>query len=118
MDTAERFTQSTLQLWGGLLVWAAYFLVLYVTVALACERGFADAQVAGIGLLPFVAAAGLLAAWASTGALVVAAHRRAREQHARGARFANLLGWTLGLLGLIATAWTALPLLLLGTGCA
>ena len=118
MESVERFTASTLQLWGGLLIWAAYFLVLYVIVALACERDFADVRVAGFGLVPFVTAVGLVVAIACTGALVLASRRRLRSDRPRGARFADVLGWTLGLLALLALLWTALPPLLLRTGCA
>jgi hypothetical protein len=115
----RRFTVATLRLWGGLLVWAAYFLVVYVVAALACERGFADVHIAGVDVVTFVSAGGALVSFALTGALVAVTRRGARADSARGgARFADRLGWTLGLLGLLAIAWTALPHLLLRTGCA
>ena len=116
--SVERFALTTAQLWGGLLIWAAYFLISYVVVALACERDFAAVRVAGIALVPFVSGVGLVTALAATGALVLAARRRSRAARADGARFADLLAWTLGLLALLAIVWTGLPHLLLPTGCA
>lgn len=114
----RRFTVAAFRLWGGLLVWAAYFLLVYVVAALACERGFADVRVAGIDVLPFVTVAGLALSVAATAALLIVTRRGARVEPGRGARFADLLGWTVGLLALLALAWTALPHLLLRTGCA
>jgi hypothetical protein len=114
----RRFTVATLRLWGGLLVWAVYFLVVYVVAALACERGFADVHIAGVDVVTFVSAGGALVSFAATGALVAVTRRAARAESAPGARFTDRLGWTLGLLGLLAIAWTALPHLLLRTGCA
>ncbi|MCE3285803.1 MAG: hypothetical protein K0R70_2059, partial [Steroidobacteraceae bacterium] len=44
---------------------------------------------------------------------------RARlEEAPAGSRFADFLGWALGALAVLALAWTALPSLLLRTGCA
>jgi hypothetical protein len=117
-SSERRFTVATLRLWGGLLVWAGYFLVVYVFAALACERGFADAQVAGVAVVTLVSAGGAIVSLAGTIALVAVTRRGGRAESARGARFADRLGWTLGLLGLLAIAWTALPHLLLRTGCA
>ena len=114
----RRFTLTALQLWGGLLVWAAYFLAVYVVAALACARGFAGVRVAGLDVVTFVSAAGLVVSVAVTAALVIVTRRRALAEPARGARFADRLGWTLGLLALLALAWTAVPHLLLRTGCA
>ena len=112
------FTVAVFRLWGGLLVWAVYFLVVYVVAAVACARDFASVRVIGVDLVSFVTAAGFIVSLATTGALVVVTRRGARHEPARSARFADLLGWTLGLLGLLALAWTALPHLLLRTGCA
>jgi hypothetical protein len=118
VEVERGFTAAALRLWGGLLVWAGYFLLVYVVTALACARGFADAAVAGIDLVTFVSAAGFVVAMAGTAVLVSVTRRRARAEHARSARFADRLGWTLGLLALLAIVWTALPHLLLRTGCA
>ena len=117
-DGRERFTVSMLRLWSGLLVWAAYFLVVYVVAALACARGFAGVLVAGLDVVTLVTVAGLIVAIVATAALVLTTRRRERSQPADGARFADRLGWTLGLLALLAIVWTALPHLLLRTGCA
>ncbi|HEX5650948.1 MAG TPA: hypothetical protein VFX69_14925 [Steroidobacteraceae bacterium] len=114
----RRFTSTMLRAWGGLLAWASYFLVVYVLVALACERGFADARIGGVAFVPFVAIAALLPALAVTVWLALSALRRARLDVApAGSRFADFLGWALGALAVLALAWTALPSMLLRTGC-
>jgi hypothetical protein len=114
----RRFTAAALRLWGALLVWFGYFLLVYVVAALACERGFADARVIGVGVVSLVSGVGLVLSLAATLALLAATRRGARDGPARGARFTDRLGWTLGLLALVALVWTALPHLLLRTGCA
>jgi hypothetical protein len=114
----RRFTSTLLRTWGGLLAWASYFLVVYVLVALACERGFADARIGGVAFVPFVAIAALVPALAVTVWLATRAQRRARVDVApAGSRFADFLGWALGALAVLALAWTALPSMLLRTGC-
>ncbi len=115
---APGFATATAWVWAGLLVWAGYFLAVYVFAALACERGFADVHVAGVPVVPFATACGLLVALASTGALAVAARRRLRSARPRVTPFADFLSWALALLGALALVWTALPPLLLQTGCA
>lgn len=62
------FTSTTFLLAGGLLVWMADFGFVYVFAAVACARGFADATVFGLPLVPAVTtlaslSAGLLTAW-------------------------------------------------------
>ena len=116
--SGRSFTRNAVQLWGGLLVWAAYFLVVYVVGAVACERDFTDVRIVGVGLVPFAGAAGLFAALAATAALARSAWRRARTDATHGGRFVGALAWTLSLLTLLALAWVALPPLLLRTGCA
>ena len=114
----RRFTNTMLRAWGGLLAWAGYFLLVYVLIALACERGFADARIGGVALVPFVAVTALVPALAVTVWLATWARRRARlEEAPAGSRFADFLGWALGALAVLALAWTALPSLLLRTGC-
>jgi hypothetical protein len=115
---AHRFAAAAAWIWAGLLVWATYFLALYVFAALACERGFARLQVADIGLVPFAAACGLLVALLVTAVLAAVARRHLRSARPRVTPFADFLAWALALLGALATVWTALPPLLLQTGCA
>jgi hypothetical protein len=115
---AHRFAAATAWIWAGLLVWATYFLALYVLAALACERGFADVRIAGAPVVPFAAACGLIVTLAITLALAVFAHRHLRSARPRVTAFADFLAWALALLGALALVWTALPPLLLQTGCA
>jgi hypothetical protein len=114
----RRFTPTVLFVWGGLLLWATYFLVLYMFVALACERGFADLRLLGVRIVPASAALGFAMTFAATAACMLAGHRRLRAEDEKAARFIGFLAWALGLLGLLALAWTVLPALLLRTGCA
>ena len=57
----------------------------------------------------------------SLAATVWLANRARRRSHddvgTAGSRFADFLGWALGALAVLALAWTALPSLLLRTGC-
>ncbi|HET9694086.1 MAG TPA: hypothetical protein VFP48_06855, partial [Steroidobacteraceae bacterium] len=84
----------------------------------ACERGFAQLRIAGFGIVPFAAACGLLATLAITVAVALSARRHTRNGRARVSSFADFLAWALALLGALALVWTALPPLLLQTGCA
>lgn len=115
---AHRFAAATAWVWSGLLVWAAYFVGLYVFAALACERGFAHAQVVGIRVVPFAAACGLIVALVITVVLAVVARRHLRSARPLVTPFADFLAWALALLAALALLWTALPALLLQTGCA
>ena len=113
-----RFAGAAAWMLGGLLVWAAYFLGVYVFAALACERGFAAARVAGIGVVPFAAGTGFAVALGVTLVLARAARRRLRAQRPRVNAFADFLAFALALAAVLALTWTALPPLLLRTGCA
>ncbi|HET7203380.1 MAG TPA: hypothetical protein VFI92_08430 [Steroidobacteraceae bacterium] len=80
MHETHRFGPATAWIWVGLLVWAAYFLAVYVFAALACERGFADVRIAGVRVVPFAAACGLLVTLTITVAVAVVAHRHLRSR--------------------------------------
>jgi hypothetical protein len=43
----HRFASTTFLITGGLLVWMADFVFVYVFVAVACARGFADIVILG-----------------------------------------------------------------------
>ena len=120
MKTREvhRFAVTTVWVWAGLLVWAPYFFGLYVLAALACERDFAQVRLAGVRVVPFAAACGLLVALGITAILAEVARRRLRSGRPCVTPFADFLAWVLALLGALAAVWTALPALLLQTGCA
>ncbi len=108
---------------AGPMVWAVHFLVLYVMAAVACAKGFYDAEILGIGVVRLIGAAVTL------GAVVLILHgtrmswRRwrtgpsspppphdASDPDSRS-RFIAYSGLLLCGLALIATVWQALPLL-------
>lgn len=109
----SRFTRTTFFIWGGLLIWAADFLFVYVFAALACARGFEHMRIAGVGVVQFMTLAASLAA--SIGAVLLM--RRALSELRSGApastcRFHAFLSASLSGLALVAIAWSALPPLL------
>jgi hypothetical protein len=112
------FTVTTFRLWSALLAWAAYFLLVYVAIALACERGFADLRILGVPVVPAVTGGTFLVAFGVTGAFAAAAHRRERQATTTARRFLEFVTCVLGMLALAAIAWTTLPPVLLDTGCA
>jgi hypothetical protein len=117
-DGLSTFTATTFVLWRALLTWAAYFLVVYVGVAVACERGFADLRVAGVRFVPLLVGATFAASLILTVWYTLAARRRYRTADSDSARFVGFVSSILGLLALAALAWSTLPPLLLDTGCA
>lgn len=111
----HRFTPTLFFIWGGLLVWAADFLFVYVFAALACARGFVDQRVAGFPIVPFAITLASIVALLATAALMWRALRRAHgnaraDEHSR---FILFLAIALSALALVAIVWTALPPLLL-----
>jgi hypothetical protein len=105
---------------GGLLVWAALFLLTYIFAAIACAGGFSYAVWLGIGIVPSVL---LLIAALSLGALYAIA-RRAERLPEPGARriddtrrvVARVALIVCGL-GLIAIVWNILPVVLTASRC-
>lgn len=114
MTDRRSFVGSAALMLGGLLVWAVYFLFVYVFNALACARGFAGAELLGIGLVPFTIGAATLAALLIVAALGLVAARRARAAQADDvARFLRYTAALVALLSFVAVAWTGLSLLLI-----
>jgi hypothetical protein len=119
MSSAPRtFTRTTLLLWSALLAWAAYFLVLYIGIALACARGFADERILGVRFIPAMTIGAFLVALGASGAFAGAAWRRRQRAASPTQRFVGFVAAVLGLFALAAIAWTTLPPVLLHTGCA
>jgi hypothetical protein len=111
----HRFTPTTFFVWGGLLIWAADFLFVYVFAAVACARRFADAEIAGLRLVPVATSLASIAASIATLVLILRAVRRAHggDYVDESSRFIQFLAIALGALALVAIAWTALPPLML-----
>lgn len=95
---------TQLRWFGGPIVWAAHFLLVYASESLICSRG------GGAGGHLLVVGAASAAAVAVLLAVIVNSDRRARAAQDRpGERFMDHVAVTLGFLGLIAVLWTALP---------
>lgn len=118
-DEGRRFTSTTVFICGGLLIWAADFLLLYVVAALACAKGFAHVRVAGLPFVAFFGTLVTLGAMAGTALIVRVAVRRLRAagDSDRALRFIYLLAGSLGRLALVAIFFNALPAWLLATDC-
>jgi heme/copper-type cytochrome/quinol oxidase subunit 2 len=115
----HRFTSTTFFIWGGLLVYALSFLVVYVFGAVACAKGFATLEVVGMSIVTFATLAWSIVAGAAIAALALIARRRdetdtASTEHDRIIRF---LVMTASGLALLALAWLTLPALTLRYQC-
>ena len=109
--TAPGFTRTFLYMLGGLIVWAIRFLAVYIFTALACARGWAEAELAGFGIVP---AAIVLAAIAGIGAclaLIVHACRRMRlrPEGDDNARFVHGLAALIAGIATVAMIWETVP---------
>jgi hypothetical protein len=114
----DRFTRTALSMWGGLLVWGAAFLFVYVFTAVACERGFANREVLGIDVVTFASiCAGLLAGtvilWIPR-AVQGSADERSRQ---RGPQFISFIATASGGLAFVALVLLMLPPLLSAPVC-
>jgi hypothetical protein len=111
------FTRAILRMLSGLMIWAAYFLVIYVFTALACARRFADLSWLGIGVVPWVIGTATLAAATTTLVVIGLAVHDARLKTSRN-NMSSFVPWmtaAFGGLALVAILWEALPVLLVPT---
>ena len=104
---------------GGLLVWSLHFTVIYGFTAVACANDFAASRILGMGVVPFVIGAATVLALAATG--VVLRRALAGPVPPRSARYADATehflqyaAATIAALSLVAIAWNALPVLVVG----
>ena len=116
MSVDNSFARTTFFITGGLLVWAADFLFIYVFAALACARGFVDVSVMGVGIVPFASAAATLVA-ASATAMLIAWAVRGRRRAGEARVFVVRAAFGAGVLALIAVLLTGLPGLLVTGTC-
>lgn len=110
----HRFTATSFLLLGGLLVWMAEFVFVYVFAAVACAKGFAGASVLG---LPVVTLAALLASILA-GAITVMIVRKGYRLHSnRGmdehTRFIGFVTFACGALALVALVLLVMPVLVM-----
>jgi hypothetical protein len=114
----RKFTPTTFLVWSGLLIWAADFLLIYVIEAIACAKGFADAVILGLRVIPLTTLICSAAAVIATGLILRRCMRQAQAAQAdERTQFTLFITGATGALALLAIVWTALPGLLLRTGC-
>src|SRR3546814_3504695 len=118
----RRLPASAIGAFSGFLFLRGHFLAILAFAALACARGFADARLFGVGLVPLViGAATILAALAAASVLMLAILGPHRRTAGRGGAPAHLhfLRWMAALvagLSLVAIVWSGLPVLF-GPAC-
>lgn len=110
---SHRFTSTSFFIWGGLLIYALSFLVVYVSVALSCARPF------GVGLVRVATVAWSVAAAVAILVHLLAARRRNRNDPSADehTRFIRSVAAAASGLALLALAWLTLPALVLRTQC-
>lgn len=91
--------------------WAAAFPAASVFSAVACSRGFADATVLGLGIVPAVAGLANLAAFSGIAAVATVAHRCSVPPALRH------VALVVCLLGAAGVLWNVLPIVLVAARC-
>jgi hypothetical protein len=106
----HRFGSTTFLITGGLLIWMADFVFVYVFVAIACARGFADVVILSWPLVPVVTSVASLAAAAFTFWLLLRGYREKQRAAADApARFFGFVTFATSGFALVALALLALP---------
>lgn len=108
---AREFAREMLEMMAGPLVWLLYLLAMYGAAALHCARapGRAPSDTAfGAASIALT----VLAIGAVVASLVHARRELASRDTSDARRFADRVGIVLGVFGLVAIVWTALPPLL------
>lgn len=102
---------------GGMLAWAVQFTVIYGVTSTLCGRGWADATLFGLGIVPFTIVMATLAALAAAAILLVISLREERRMRERPAsdtdRFLSHAGVLINGLSLIAILWNGVPAFIL-----
>lgn len=116
---AAPFTQSFLYLTGGLIIWAVRFLAIYPFTALACARGWSQASLAGIGMVPLVMSLSAIVAVLGCAAILLRALARmgdrSSDEIAQNARFVHVVAASVAALAILAMIWETLPVLFIST---
>lgn len=110
----HRFTATSFLILGGLLVWMAAFVFVYVFVAVACAKGFADARLSGLPVVTLVTLSGSLLAGVATVLIVRRGYRLHRgpemDEHTR---FIGFVTFASGALALVALLLLVMPILVM-----
>lgn len=107
------FTPTILYLTGGLIIWGARFLAAYIFTAIVCSRGWSDASLGGLGIVPAIVS--LLTLVSAAGCLAIMLRARAHLRRAspdaaeQNTRFVHYIAATMAALGLLAVIWETLP---------
>jgi hypothetical protein len=104
--TTMPFARATIRMFGGIIIWAAHFTVIYSFTALACARGFSSAAWLGLSIVQWAVGAATALAVIATLALIV---RAARAAHSS---FEDWLSVSVSGLALIAIVWEGMPALM------
>lgn len=107
--TVSPFTRTFLLIFSGPLIWAVHFLAIYVFVALACARQFADVVWLGAGVAQWAVGMLTLAGVGSVAAVIVLYDRRHDQPGRDAADFVRWTTFTLGALSIGAMVWEAVP---------
>lgn len=110
------FTRVTLQVMGPLLAWLVCFTAVYVVGALACARGFAQVQVAGLHITGLLTTLLVLATAAFTVWKIITARKLLRRAGPEQA-FSGFLAVSLGGLVLLGLLLVCLPVLVVRPTC-
>lgn len=106
------FTATTFLILGGLLVWMADFVFVYVFAAVACARGFADVSWLGVPIVTMMTLLASLIAGAATVLVVRRGYRLQRDvttdEHSRFIGFVTLASGGIALIALILLVLPAL----------
>lgn len=109
------FLSKSLFALAGLLAWSLHFGAIYVFQALACARGFAHREVAGVGIVTAFIIAATLVALGVTAAVLVRGWRTAgaNSDLADHDEFLRRLAMLVAGLAAVAIVWEALPVLVM-----
>lgn len=106
------FTRTAFSIFGGLLVWMADFVAVYVFAAVACARGFADVRWFGMPIVTLLTLLASLLAAAATVLIVRRGYRLQRDVAIdEQSRFIGFVTWASGGIALIALLLLVLPAL-------
>ena len=111
------FTLTSLFMCGGLLIWAADFLIVYCVAAIACAKGWVMDTVAGMPFVAFVATVVTVIAIAATVLLLLIAIRKVRAHTQDANRFIYTLTASIAGMATLAMFFNVLPAWLLATEC-
>jgi hypothetical protein len=114
--TGRRTGQVLLTL-GGMIAWAVQFTVVYGATSTLCGRGWADATLLGIGVVPFTILAATITTFAATVILLIVSLRAERQHCDRPVSatdtFLSEAGVLINGLSLVVILWHGVPAFIL-----